>query len=423
MVSWWPAENNANDIVGANNGTTQGGITYPAGEVGQAFGFNGSDTSVDLGSWFNLQTFTVDMWVNPDASQVSFADIIDNNHTTSRSWVVQNTGAGSQWVLGGAITPVSFNLTPGTWQHLAITRDASNVNRVYVNGTLVGSSSDGGPIPYDGTQFLRLGRWGGGTRNFTGQEDEIEVFDRALTVAEIQSIYNAGNAGKCRTCTTPPNNMVAWWPGDGNPDDIQNGNNGMLQGGTTYAAGKVGQAFNLNASTNSGVIVPSTPLLNPTEAITIDAWIYPTSFPNGAPTVVRKDTNGVGTTQYSLTVGTGVTAGVLSSSIGGASATGGTVPLNQWSHVACTYDRQNIRTYINGVEVASTPDTLAIPTSNESLAIGKENGFTDRNFDGLIDEVEIFGRALTAGEVRRSHLSTPAARANAGRARRLPVTW
>src|SRR5213078_3068216 len=184
-----------------------------------------------------------------------------------------------------------------------------------------------------------------------------EIFSSALTQSDIQGIVDAGSAGKCRTCTTPPNNMVAWWPGDGNPDDIKNGNNGMLTGGATYAtAGKVGPAFSFNATTDSGVIVPSSNTLNPTNAITIDAWVYPTSFPNNVPTVVRKDINNVGTTQYSLSVGDGATPGVLSCNIGGtAGATGGSIPLNQWSHVACTYDLHNIRIYINGVEVASAP--------------------------------------------------------------------
>ena len=105
--------------------------------------------------------------------------------------------------------------------------------------------------------------------------------------------------------------------------DVEDGNNGMLTGGTTYGTGYVGQAFNFDASTNSGVIVPSTPSLNPTDAITIDAWVNPSSFPNTGPAVVRKDTNNVGTTQYSFSVGDGITAGVLSCNIGGfASASG-----------------------------------------------------------------------------------------------------
>src|SRR5207248_11483164 len=180
----------------------------------------------------------------------------------------------------------------------------------------------------------------------------------------------------------------------------EDGNNGMLTGGTTYGTGYVGQAFNFDASTNSGVIVPSTPSLNPTEAITIDAWVNPSSYPNTGPAVVRKDTNTVGTTQYSLSVGDGVNTGVLHCNIGGSiGATGGSVPLNQWTHVACTYDRQNLRAYVNGTQVAFTAATQAIPVASQPLGIGQEPGATDRNFDGLVDEVEIFNRALSQSEI------------------------
>ena len=203
------------------------------------------------------------------------------------------------------------------------------------------------------------------------------------------------------SCVPPPPGMVSWWPGDGNANDIWDGNPGTLQGGATFALGEVGQAFSFNASTNSGVLVPSSASLNPTEAITIDAWVNPSSYPNTGPAVVRKDTNTVGTTQYSLSVGDGVNTGVLHCNIGGSiGATGGSVPLNQWSHVACTYDRQNLRAYVNGTQVAFTAGTQAIPVSSENLGIGKELGFTDRNFDGLVDEVEILNRALSQSEIQ-----------------------
>src|SRR5262249_51337935 len=47
-------------------------------------------------------------------------------------------------------------------------------------------------------------------------------------------------------CVTPPSGMVAWWPGDGNTNDIKSNNNGALQNGATFAAGKVGQAFSFD---------------------------------------------------------------------------------------------------------------------------------------------------------------------------------
>jgi len=151
-------------------------------------------------------------------------------------------------------------------------------------------------------------------------------------------------------------------------------------------------------------LVASTPELNPVNAITIEAWVKPFSFPNSGPTVVRKDWNATGATQYSLMVGDGITTGTVHMNIaaflGGTSVSGGSVPTNVWTHVAGTYDRQFIRIYVNGIEVGNVPGTAAIPASTQKLGIGKEDPFTDRDFDGLMDEVAIYNRALSAAEIQ-----------------------
>ena len=219
----------------------------------------------------------------------------------------------------------------------------------------------------------------------------------ALVLSWDRYAANAAAQGS-PSCVAPPSGMVSWWTGDGNANDIQGSNNGTLQNGATFATGKVGQAFSLNASLNSGVSVPSSPELNPTEAITVDAWVKPASFPNAFPTVMRKDRDAGGNAQYILAV---TNTGLAHCHIGNLPELfGGSVPLNQWSQLACTYDRQTIRLYVNGSEVASALATQAIPTASNNLVIGKEDGFTDRNFDGLIDEVEIFNRALAASEIQ-----------------------
>ncbi|MBI3921550.1 MAG: Ig-like domain-containing protein, partial [Armatimonadetes bacterium] len=200
LISWWPGEGNTSDQTGAHNGAPEGGLTFAAGRVGQAFKFNGADSGVSLGSWFSLQSFSVALWVNPGVSQVSFANILDTNHRTNVNWVVQQDAGNTNqynWVPfdGGGVIP--FSLRPNSWQYLVLTRDAGNVNQVYLDGQLVGSTTGLGPIPYNGSQLLRLGHWGGGARHFNGLMDEVDVFDRPLMAAEVQALFQAGSAGKC----------------------------------------------------------------------------------------------------------------------------------------------------------------------------------------------------------------------------------
>ncbi|MDQ6785901.1 MAG: LamG domain-containing protein [Acidobacteriota bacterium] len=157
-----------------------------------------------MGNWFNLQTFTIEMWVKAGASQQTYADIIDNNHTYFRSWVIQYRNTGSEFGYGstdgGGVIP--FSLIPGSWQHLVVTRDTGNVTRLYLDNALIVSVTAPGSIPCDGSEFLRLSRLGGGGRFFNGQVDELSIYNRALTNVEIQSIYNAGINGKCKTAAT-----------------------------------------------------------------------------------------------------------------------------------------------------------------------------------------------------------------------------
>src|SRR5262249_31312587 len=75
------------------------------------------------------------------------------------------------------------------------------------------------------------------------------------------------------TCTSPPPNMVSWWPGDGNANDIKDGNNGTLENGATFAAGLVGQAFSLDGI-DDFVNVGNAPNLHVSAGnFTVDAWV------------------------------------------------------------------------------------------------------------------------------------------------------
>src|SRR5713101_2958472 len=94
-------------------------------------------------------------------------------------------------------------------------------------------------------------------------------------------------AARAQVCVPPPPGMVSWWPGDGNANDIQDGNHGTLRNGATFAPGKVAQAFSLDGVA-AFVDVPNSPNLNITSSFTWDAWINPTSLIN-APVIMSKE--------------------------------------------------------------------------------------------------------------------------------------
>ena len=418
MVGWWPGDENANDIQGGNHGTLSGDATFAGGMVGQAFSFDGTGDFVEVphNASLKLPQFSVDAWVLIDPALTagqynvivgkedgSTANggvglIYDDRNSAGKliMSVISGPSVFSNAILPNAITNASF-------YHLAGTFDGSQA-RLYLNGSLVVTGPAIPGIAFN-TFPLRIGAMNlkertGIDDRFEGLIDEVELFDRALSAAEIRAIYDAGSAGKIKPAGhQPPEGMVSWWPGDGNASDIQGGNHGTLSGDATASAdGIVGQAFSFDASLNSGVIVPHGANLNMTEAITLDAWVRPLSFPNAFPTVMRKHTDAASNIQYILAV---TDQGKAHCNIGNFGVpTGGTVVLNGWTHLACVYDRVAVRIYVNGEEVAAAPATQQIPAGSMPLGIGRAESYTIRNFEGLIDEVELFDRVLTAAEIK-----------------------
>jgi len=166
-------------------------------------------------------------------------------------------------------------------------------------------------------------------------------------------------------------------------------------------------SFDGNSDWVTVVDAASGPQLDLTSGMTIEAWVNPTAL-SGWNTIVMKE-GGINALSYALYAHDGapepggaampagyVHAGGFDQVIRGASA----LPLNTWTHVATTYDGATQRFYVNGVEVASRAQSGAITVSDQPLRIGGNGSFPGGEFfHGLIDEVKVYNRALTAAEI------------------------
>jgi Concanavalin A-like lectin/glucanases superfamily/Immunoglobulin I-set domain len=200
------------------------------------------------------------------------------------------------------------------------------------------------------------------------------------------------------SCFPPPAGIISWWPGERSGIDIYGTNNGTLVGGVTFAPGEVGQAFSLNG-TSQYVDVPDSPSLNPTNAITCEAWINPAQFVNSPP-IIKKDSPLAGGYTLELNSAGGVLFSVYVNG-GWVSTPVIVVPLNQWTHVAGVYNGLNVSIYVNGVlaATASSAGGTILPATND-LQIGHDQFNPTRYFKGLIDEPTLYGVALTAAQIQ-----------------------
>jgi Concanavalin A-like lectin/glucanases superfamily len=212
-VSWWPAEGDAQDILDGNHGTLQNGATFAPGKVGAAFSLDGVDDYVDAGNDGSLMptsAITIEAWFKTGAASDTPAIVYKHGLPADRSYGLQIRDPSFKpdfFVVSGGTTrnhlgPTDVN--DDAWHHTAGVFDGATLrHELYIDGAVVNNT----PPTYNSIDVSTVAVWFGGgagdsstapnTAFFDGLLDEITIYDRALSAAEIQGIFLADGAGKC----------------------------------------------------------------------------------------------------------------------------------------------------------------------------------------------------------------------------------
>jgi len=361
-------------------------------------------------------------------------------------------------------------INDGTYYHIALNIKGLTTGdiEIFINGVrkdTVDFSGGGAQTGFNSVEslFIAQRNFNGPIRFLEGDIDEVEIHDRALTPSEIQNIFNAGSSGKCKnncgdgnvepgevcddpdldgedcesivgtgstgtlscnfdclsfvttgctpaTCTTPPTNLLSWWPGDGDATDFQGLNDGVLTGGTGFATGKVGQAFSLDGI-DDYVEVPNDGAdydFDVTDSFSIDAWfrtIKP-SGPQDTYAILSKE-GSIPAWNLNIFPNNKLNCGVQPIDGGTFNAVStGTYTDGKFHLAVCVVNRatNTLTLYVNGDEEIVTVDIPAdasfVQLATNVLIGARSPTSPDRFFEGEIDEVEIYDRALTAQEVK-----------------------
>ncbi|MFQ5880610.1 MAG: LamG domain-containing protein, partial [Dehalococcoidia bacterium] len=164
-----------------------------------------------------------------------------------------------------------------------------------------------------------------------------------------------------------------------------------------------GQFLNLPGPGSGYVEVPHDPALNPTDAVTIEVWVYLRSYAGHGGTSPFMLGKGGSDSYWLSFFPTGRL--VVFRPGGGNVQTNRSIPLNTWTHIAVTYDGAAFNIYFNGE--LDTGASLAGPltTTDDSLRIGN-NRTGDGSPDGYIDEVRIWSVARTQAQIQAA-MNTP----------------
>ncbi|HVY08171.1 MAG TPA: LamG-like jellyroll fold domain-containing protein [Burkholderiales bacterium] len=198
------------DVSGnGNNGTISGATWTTSGKFGSALTFNGSSAKVTIPDAASLRLangMTLEAWVYPTKAPTGWRAVVDKNvdgyYLMASTDVGNRVGTGGTWVAGNQNTIGPSALPINTWTHLAATFDGATV-RLFVNGVQVASQAQTSPLATtNGT--LQIGADSYPTEYFAGRIDEVRVYNRALSAADIVTDMNTAIGSAPAPDTTPP---------------------------------------------------------------------------------------------------------------------------------------------------------------------------------------------------------------------------
>ncbi len=395
---------------------------YETSKLNGGIKFDGVDDYVDLGNPAHLQlrVGTYEAWIKTS-----------NAGTGDRGIVVKQSGFGiylngnifGVYPAGSGFLSTGVNLADGLWHHVAASfqHGVTNGTVVYIDGTprLTTTWSTFNET-YDP---VFIGKTYGGGREFAGSIDEVAIYNRVLTPEEIKAHYNAGTGREVATGSLRISKPIGWWhfnesSGTTAAESSGNANTGTLTNMTTTSlagngAGTSGwnsdSAKLTNAlkfdGTNDFVSMANVPTAL-TDNWTLEAWINPANLSQISMAVSNGSDDGVTGDGYAFGLGNG--AGSAGNKLQGLLPgvvfidSGYTFPTaNQWYHVVMLRRSGTIHFYVNGKKTINT--STSAPLVPTQFRVGAQTGL--RFFNGLIDEVAVYNKALTDSEIRARYNS------------------
>ena len=401
LAAWQFDENTgsvANDVFGVHNGVITG-YNWVPGISGSALEFDGLGGHVQVPNAANF---------NPVGDKISFSFWFKLSEAGRGGAVLfQNVKyilrMDAQGRLGFALyTPLYHDVVmtyadrilDTDWHHGAATYDGE-VMKLYVDGVLKASESNSGAL-HSSTSDVYIGNQNS-LNNFHGSVDEVFIYDVALTETEVIQLF-----------TTNPDmgdgteNLISSWEFNENngtiADDSKGNNNGVISN-ATWGTGVSGSCLVFDG-TIGNVKVLNAPNLNLTNTITMMAWAK-TQENKTAKIFQKGDWDGHGLGQgkwdgWNVHVRT-------SDNVSHLLHWGGGLPvMNEWYHLAMTYDCATLKMYVNGQLRNSAPLTGSLKLTSRDIAIGSDNN-AQKYFKGSIDEVMFFGTALSQTEIQANY--------------------
>jgi hypothetical protein len=389
------------------------GPDYTEARFGNGYYFDGVDdhltttTRDPRNDEFFVNESTISMWVKPTSLGTSQQLWIKNGpfHGYIHSSGVIYVRVRNDTTLRNAISNITVN--ENEWNHIVGRYNGTWIT-IYINNELVNRTQHTGDVLGEG--FWDFGRSNNGylhgnpTSYFQGYMDEIRIYNRSLTESEIEDLYlTRGLVGHWTFDNRDgSNSLIA-------PDVSKYNNSGTVTGATFTNEGRFKEGYEFDGN-GDRISVTENSELNIASNVSWGAWVR--ALPRGvsggdANGIVSRKTVAGGREGYNLFLSDQVSnitrCSVDNGSTSVVASADSQITFGNWYHLFCVYNGTHLVKYVNGVLQSGIQSVAfnSMPYPDpDPLIIGRY--YTDTNayyFNGTIDEVKIFNRALTATEV------------------------
>jgi hypothetical protein len=443
LVGYWPFNGNANDESGNGYNGTVNGATLTIdrfGNANAAYSFDGSTNSIIVDFMTTLNTgdfygITISTWcklndLNEPHNVLSLLDdfpkgfVISYDYSTYRFYGVKQGNEGIQTL---------NQVDTSTWYNLIITLDkATNVFKVYLNNVFQGERTYDNFMPLVKKLYIGLHNsesWGLGWY-MNGAIDDIRIYNRALNLTEVASLYNEGKCFETVYDTTyvtifdtipmnpniPSNGLVAYFPFNGNANDLSGNNLNSTNAGAILTNDRFGSPDKAYSFSQTNIKVPDNALLDFANQFSLCAWFKNKNTSQLVQGIIGKPRYDGGSGYGIQFTNTGQETAFLNFGINSGSFPYGNncnftsdSLTSGWHFAVGTYDGEQIKLYVDGKLKDTQPTSVTLPNSNYPLFIGRECGGVDapvpsgdtvRYFYGSIDDLRLYSRPLSQDEIK-----------------------
>jgi hypothetical protein len=404
-----------------NTYTGNGSTQSIEGKIGTAASFNGSSSRIVAPKIPGLSSASISCWVKTTNTASVARGIVElNNDTGSNGFagtlsIIYNTGSGTFTIRNGngsssevnLISHVDTAIRNGNWHHIVVARNESTgVTTLYIDGTqaaqqTVSSTSTAGPGTLIGDRHYTASNY-----HWDGEIDQVRIFNKAISSSEVTTLY-----GESNTSTTKSTTDIF---DDGSGVALYEFEKGAKD--TGGVSGYIGSNSGIFDGSSTYITIPATaasPFDASAENFTISAWINVSAFRNDA-CIISKWGSTASTQSYFFGFNGSAdnTKLIVYEKYGSSNyivtSTSTAITTGSWFHVAYVRNSTQTIIYINGTAETFSNNNTINSAGSQPIIIGRQDGYSGTSFNGKIDQVRIFNKAISSSEIATLYGETSA---------------